>query len=85
MGSHHDYSLLVTTHHFVCMTSKPTLFTTLKKMQTTIGGSSNPPMHTGHMTTPTPHHFSGASQGGWTTYETGDIESHTGTQGGCIR
>ena len=54
-------------------------------MQTTIGGSSNPPMHTGHMTTPTPHHFSGASQGGWTTYETGDIESHTGTQGGCIR
>ena len=25
-------------------------------------------MHTGHMTTPTPHPFSGASQGGWTTY-----------------
>ena len=25
-------------------------------------------MHTGHMTTPTPHHFSGASQGGWTMY-----------------
>ena len=31
----------MTTHHFVCMMSKTTLFTTLKKMQTTIGGSSN--------------------------------------------
>ena len=55
----------MTTHHFVCMMSKTTLFATLKKCEQHL---EHPPMHTGHMTTPTPHPFSGASPGGWATY-----------------
>ena len=55
---------LMTTHHFVCMISKTPLLATLTN-------ADNPPKHTGHMTTPTPHPFSGASQGSWTTYKTG--------------
>ena len=48
----------MTTHHFVCMMSKTTLFATLKKCRQQL---EDHPI----MTTPTPHHFHG---GGWTMY-----------------